>query len=65
MGKSESNTTRSSEELEPILECTPKIKTNQHEQDKSSVQNCNHTELIELLMSMRQEMKVRDDQLRT
>ena len=65
MGKSKLNTTRSLEESELILECTPELRQNQHEQDESSGQNCNHKELIELLMFMLQEMKARDDQLRT
>ena len=43
----------------------PELRQNQHEQAESSGQNCNHTELIELLMSMQKEMKARDDQLRT
>ena len=41
------------------------LRQNRNEQIESSGQNCNHTELIEFLMSMRQEMKARDDQLRT
>ena len=37
----------------------------QHEQAESSGQNCNHTELIELLISMWQEIRERDNQLKT
>ena len=41
------------------------LRQTHHEQAKISGQNCNHIELIELLMSMRQEMKERDNQLKT
>ena len=37
----------------------------EHEQDESSRQNYNHIERIELMMSLRQEMKKREDQLKT
>ena len=43
----------------------PELRQTHHEQAESSRHNCNHTELIELLMSMRQEMKERDNQLKT
>ena len=43
----------------------PELRQNQHEQAESSGQNCNQSELIKLLMSMRQEIKERDDQLKT
>ena len=43
----------------------PELRQTHHEQDESSEPNCNHAELIELLMSMQQEMKERDNQLKT
>ena len=43
----------------------PELRQTHYEQVESSGQNCNHTELIELLMSMRQEIKERDNQLKT
>ena len=65
MGKSNSNAIRSSEELKPILDAPPKLRQTHHEQAESFGQNCNYIELIELLMSMRHEMKERDNQLKT
>ena len=56
---------KSTEESEPILECTPKLRKTQHEQAESSGQNCNHTKLIELLISMRQKIRERYNQLKT
>ena len=44
---------------------SPELRQTHQEQAESSGQNCNHIELIELLMSMRQEMKKRDNQLKT
>ena len=44
---------------------TLELRETHQEQAKSSEQNCNHEELIELLMSMQQEMKERDNQLKT
>ena len=41
------------------------LRQTHHEQAKSFGQNCNHAGLIELLMFMRQEMKERDNQLKT
>ena len=41
------------------------LRQTHHEQAESSGQNCNQAELIELLMSMRQEMKERDNHLKT
>ena len=35
-----------------------------HEQDEGSGQNCSNAEMMEMLMSMRQEMKERDHQLK-
>ena len=37
------------------------LRQTQHEQAEISGQNCNHTELIELLISMQQEIKERDN----
>ena len=39
----------------------PELRQTQHEKAESSGQNCNHTELIELLIFMRQEIKERDN----
>ena len=44
---------------------SPELRETHHEQAESFGKNCNHAELIELLMSMRQEMKERDNQLKT
>ena len=41
------------------------LRQTHQEQDESSGKNCNHTELIELLVSMRQKLKERDNQLKT
>ena len=49
----------------PFLSASPELRQTHQEQAQSSGQNCNHTELIELLMSMRQEIKERDNQLKT
>ena len=43
----------------------PKLKQIDKEQAESSGQNCNHRELIELLVSMQQELKEIDNQLKT
>ena len=44
---------------------SPELRQTYQEQVESSGQNCNHVELIEMLMSMRQEMKGRDNKLKT
>ena len=44
---------------------SPELRQTHQEQAESSRQNCNHAELIELLMSMRRDMKERDNQLKT
>ena len=49
----------------PFLSASPELRQTHQEQTESSGQNCNKSELIKLLMSMRQEMKERDDQLTT
>ena len=41
------------------------LRQTHQEQAEIFGQNCNHAELIELLMSMRQEMKEKDNQLKT
>ena len=41
------------------------LRQTHQEQAEIFRQNCNHAELIELLMSMRQEMKEKDNQLKT
>ena len=41
------------------------LRQTHQEQAESFGQNCNHVELIEMLMSMRWEMKERDNQLKT
>ena len=43
----------------------PELRQTQHEQDEILGQNCSHPKLIELLISMRQEIKERDNQLKT
>ena len=49
----------------PFLSAIPELRQTHQEQAESSGQNCNQLGLIKLLMSMRQEMKERDDQLKT
>ena len=41
------------------------LRQTQHEQAESSWKNCNQSELIKLMMTMRQEMKEKNDQLKT
>ena len=52
------------ESQNPFWNAPPGLRQTQHGQAEGLGQNCNHTELIELLMSIRQEMKERDDQLK-
>ena len=49
----------------PFLSASLELRQTHQEQAESSGQNCNQSELIKLLMSMRKEMKERDDQLKT
>ena len=52
------------ESQNPFWNAPLELRQTQHEQAEGLGQNYNHTELIEFLMSMRQEMKERDDQLK-
>ena len=49
----------------PFWNASLELRQTHQEQAGSSGENCNHVELIEMLMFMRQEMKERDDQLKT
>ena len=49
----------------PFLSAFPELRQTHQDQAESSRKNCNQSKLIKLLMSMRQEMKERDDQLKT
>ena len=49
----------------PITNTLPEHRQNHNEQVECSRQGCNNGDLMGMLMSMRQEMKARDDQLRT
>ena len=48
----------------PFSNASPKLRQIHQEQAEGSGQNCNKAELMEMLMSMRQEMKERDNQLK-
>ena len=49
----------------PFLSTSSGLRQTHQEQAGNFRQNCNQSELIKLLMTMRQEMKERDDQLKT
>ena len=48
----------------PFGNASPELRQIHQEQAESSMQNCNNAKLMEMLMSMRQEMKERDNQLK-
>ena len=50
---------------DPIMNTLLEQRQNNNEQAKCSKQDCSNEELMGMLMSIRQEMKERDDQLRT
>ena len=49
----------------PITNTLPEQRQNHNEQAECSKKDCNNGDLMGMLMSMQQEMKARDDQLRT